>query len=119
MSYKIISHQPHTHHQHQLENSNIMDNNKRQFNNNNNNNNSSIAKHAIDSTNKLYVNNTNTNKKAPSYEELKRTRVVDKTYLLKLKEKRQRAHVRHSIQPSTANVSGTKFDIGMSFEFIF
>jgi hypothetical protein len=113
MLSKIISHQPHHHHQHQLENSNIMDN-KRQFNNNNN---VSIVKHTFDQTNKLYVNNTNTNKKAPSYEELKRTRVVDKTYLLKLKEKRQRAHTRHSIQPSTANVSGTKFDIGMSFNF--
>jgi hypothetical protein len=113
MSSKIISHQPQHHHQHQLENSNIMDN-KRQFNNNNN---VSIVKHTFDQTNKLYVNNTNTNKKAPSYEELKRTRVVDKTYLLKLKEKRQRAHTRHSIQPSTANVSGTKFDIGMTFNF--
>lgn len=122
MSNKVITHQQQqhqrsNHHQHHpIDNSNIMDNRKQLTNINNA---VSIAKHTLDPINsKIYVNNNNnannTNKR-PTYEELKRTRVVDKTYLFKLKEKRQRMHARNSTQPSTANVSGTKFDIGFYF----
>ena len=118
MSFKIISHQ--TPHHHIIENSkNIMDNNnnnKRQF---------SMSKHVNNTTtgSKIYVNNNNNDKddnknNKPTYEDLKRNRVVDKTYLLKLKEKRQRLLARSSTQPSTANVAGTKFEIGILFIYL-
>jgi hypothetical protein len=67
----------------------------------------------IPSITRLTFDNNHDTRNKKSEQQQHHARVIDKTSLLKLKEKRQRILARNSTAPTLANVSGTKFEIGI------